>query len=133
LDEDKDRRGRPASAALHRYVYVAIAGFAFWFILAAWEFARDPYTDYLLTIVSGLILIFVAIPFVLSRVGREEGDGNQPESVTFRRWASGDFDTWQYRVKAKNAAAEILLPLVAAAVGMTAFGVVLYLTAHHIV
>jgi hypothetical protein len=41
---------------------------------------------------------------------------------------AGDFDTWQDRVKGRNAAVEILLPMAAIAIGMTAFAIVLYFT-----
>jgi len=121
---------RPRSNGLHPYVYGAIAALVAWFILSIWSsFASDGYTDWLLTVVSGFLFIFVALPFVLSRVTRDDAeDGGQPRS--FRRWASGEFETWQYRLTCGNAAVEILLPIVAIAFGMTAFGIVLLLVSH---
>jgi hypothetical protein len=122
-------RDRPASNGLHPYVYVAIAALVLWFIMSIWmAFASDGYTDWLLTVVSGFLMIFVAIPFVLSRVTRDDADDSGPR--TLRGWASSDFDTWQYRLKSWNAALEVLLPLAAIAFGMTAFGVVLLLVSH---
>jgi hypothetical protein len=41
---------------------------------------------------------------------------------------AGDFDTWQDRVRGRNAAVEVLLPMAAIAIGMTAFGIVLHFT-----
>jgi hypothetical protein len=123
-------RDRPALNGLHPYVYGAIATLVLWFVLAIWSsFASDGYTDWLLTVVSGFLLIFVAIPFVLSRVSRDDADDGNPQR-TFRNWASSDFDTWQYRLKSWNAALEVLLPMAAIAFGMTAFGVVLLLVSH---
>jgi hypothetical protein len=46
--------------------------------------------------------------------------------LRFSDWAAGQFETWQDRVKGANAAAEIILPIAAAAVGMTAFAIVFH-------
>jgi len=48
--------------------------------------------------------------------------------ASFQEWMTGDFDTWQDRVKGRNAAVEVLLPMAAIAIGMTAFAIVLYFT-----
>jgi hypothetical protein len=45
---------------------------------------------------------------------------------SFREWMTGSFDTWQDRVKGHNAAVEVLLPMAAIAIGMTAFAIVLH-------
>jgi hypothetical protein len=127
-------RDNPPSNGLHPYVYGAIAALVFWFVASAWEgFAADGYTDWLLVVISGFLLILATIPFVLSRVSRDdatESDADQTPRRSFRSWASGDFDTWQYRLKSKNAAVEVLLPVAAIAFGMTAFGVVALLVSH---
>jgi hypothetical protein len=123
-------RDRPAINGLHPYVYGAIAALTLWFVLAVWvSFASDGYTDWLLAVVSAFLLIFVALPFVLSRVSREDADDGGPRR-SFRNWASCEFDTWQYRLTCKHAAVEVLLPIVAIAFGMTAFGVILLLVSH---
>jgi energy-coupling factor transporter transmembrane protein EcfT len=121
---------RPATGGLHPYVYGAIAALVLWFVLSAWiAFASDGYTNWLLFVVSGFLMIFVAIPFVLSQVSRDDaGDGGEKRS--FGNWASGEFDTWQYRLRCGNAAVEVLLPIAAIAFGMTAFGAVLLLVSH---
>jgi hypothetical protein len=124
-------RDRPALGGLHPYVYGAIAALVLWFIVSAWAFASDGYTDWLLTVVSGFLLIFVALPFILSLVSRDDAGDDAPRS--FRGWASGEFDTWQYRVRGRNAALEVLLPVAAIAFGMTAFGVVLLLVSHGVI
>ena len=133
MSKDIVRRDRPPLNGLHPYVYGAIAALALWFVLSAWSFGSDGYADWLLAVVSGFILIFVALPFVLSRVSRNEAtdsDVAQAPRRSFRNWASREFDTWQYRLNAGNAAVEVLLPIAAIAFGMTALGVVLHLVAH---
>jgi hypothetical protein len=122
-------RDRPSANGLHPYVYGAIAALVLWFIVSAWSFASDGYTDWLLVVVSAFLLIFVALPFVLSLVSRDDADDGSPRR-SFRNWASCEFDTWQYRLKCKNAAVEVLLPVAAIAFGMTAFGVILLLVSH---
>jgi energy-coupling factor transporter transmembrane protein EcfT len=123
-------RERPATNGLHPYVYAAIAALVFWFVLAIWvSFASDGYTDWLLMVVSAFLMIFVALPFVLSRVSRDDADDGGPRR-SFRNWASCEFDTWQYRLKCGHAAVEVLLPVAAIAFGMTAFGVILLLVSH---
>ena len=122
-------RDRSAQSGLHPYVYAAIAALALWFTLSAWAFASDGYTDWLLVVVSAFIAIFVGLPFVLSRVSRDDADDGAPRR-SFSGWASCEFDTWQYRLKCRNAAVEVLLPISAIAFGMTAFGVILLLVSH---
>ena len=129
MSKDIVRRDRPALKGLHPYVYAAIAGLALWFILSIWEFASDGYTDYLLTVVSGFLMLFVALPLVLSRVTRDDAGHGSPQR-SFRGWASCELDTWQYRLRCGNAAVEVLLPIAAIAFGMTAFGVILLLVSH---
>lgn len=130
---DDNPRVRPALNHLHSYVYAGIAALVIWFVLAVWwSFAADGYTDYLLFVVSGFILTFVSFALALSRVSR--GDdveaGAAPLRRTFRGWASREFNTWQYRLKGGNAAAEVLLPIAAIAFGMTAIGIVAHVVSH---
>jgi hypothetical protein len=120
---------------VHPLVYAGVVGLAVWFALAAWGFADDGYTDYLLVVVSGFVTIAVTLPLILSRIGRKEdqpADAGANGSDSFRAWAAGDLVTWQDRLKGANAAIEILLPLAAVAFGMTAFGIVLHFAAHGI-
>jgi len=117
-----------------RGMYAGIAALAIWFVVAVWwSFAGDGYTDFLLFVVSGFILTFVLFAGVLSRVSRGEdvdADGSPSPGRTFRAWASREFDTWQYRLKGGNAAAEVLLPIAAIAFGMTAIGIVAHMVIH---
>src|SRR5262245_1123519 len=120
---------------LHPTVYVALVGLVLWLVLAVWGFGYDGQTDYLLAIVTGFLIIAVAIPAALALMAYSQGNAGDGESsaprdsVSFRQWAAEDFDTWQDRVKGRNAAVEVLLPMAAIAIGMTAFAVVLHFTA----
>jgi len=113
-------------------VYAALIGLVAWMALAAWGFAGPGYADLSLTVVTLFLFVAIAIPFVLWRVGRANRDrrtDRKPEP--FADWAAGDFETWQDRVRGRNAAAEIVLPIAAAAVGMTALAIVFHYAAAH--
>ena len=129
---DRARHNRPVSPHVHPLVYAALVGFALWFAIAAWGFATDFYSAYLITVVTGFIVVAVMLPLVLSRVGRDDppSDAGHERDKTWRSWAAGDLETWQDHCKGANAAVEILLPLAVAALGMTAFGIVLHFTPH---
>jgi hypothetical protein len=114
-------------------VYAALVGFVAWMALAAWGFAGPGYADVALTVVTGFLLIVIAIPFILSRVWRANRDPAAPPEpkVGFSEWSAGRFETWQDRVRGRDAAIEIALPIAAAAVGMTAFAIVFHYAAAH--
>jgi FtsH-binding integral membrane protein len=114
-------------------VYAILAGLVLWFVLAAWGFAGAGYVDLSLAVVTVFFLIVMAIPFVLWRVWRANRDPKtEPDRrETFADWTAGTFETWQDRVKGSNAAAEIILPIAAAAFGMTAFAIVFHYVAAH--
>lgn len=124
--------GVPRTDRLPYAVYGILIGFVAWMALAAWGFAGPGYANLSLTVVTGLLVVAIGIPFVLWRVGRANRDtktDDMPEP--FADWAAGDFETWQDRVKGRNAAAEIVLPIAAAAVGMTALAIVFHYAAAH--
>jgi membrane protein implicated in regulation of membrane protease activity len=54
-------------------VYAALAGFVLWMAIAAWGFASPDYADVTLTVVTGFLLVALAIPFILWRRARERG------------------------------------------------------------
>jgi hypothetical protein len=126
LDQNQER---PVTSVLHARVWALLIGFALWFVLAVWSFAGGGLSNYLLFVVSGFIFIVVALQFILSRVGQRQGALNQDDGQpSLRRWAAGDFDTWQGRLGGAQAALQILLPIAVAAVGMTAFGIIFHNT-----
>ncbi len=118
------RHNRPVSDHLHPLVYKAMAGLALWFALSAWVFFGDTsYTALVLAVVSLFLFITVAIPFAIWLAWRgSPASGAPADSQSFREWASGEFETWQCRVSGREAAVEILLPLMAVAFGLFVFG-----------
>ncbi|HZP76824.1 MAG TPA: hypothetical protein VFB45_11815 [Pseudolabrys sp.] len=130
-----DHAGRHTThtGSLHPAVTTILVGSVVWFALAVWGFSLDGHSDYLLAIVCGFLLVALAVPFALWRQWRRtRRDGGELHYGSFRDWAAGGFDTWQDREKAGSAAAEIILPIAAAAVGMTLFGIVLHIVAAHV-
>ena len=122
------RHNRPVSSHVHPLVYAAAAGLVLWFVLAAWIFfGHAQYMSLLLAVVSGFFLMTVMIPFILWRVWcKHSTDAAQESQSSFRDWASGQFETPDGPRKALGAAIEILLPLAAAAAGMTAMGIIFH-------
>jgi hypothetical protein len=119
---------RPVNSRLHPRVYAILVGLALWFVLSAWIFAGSGVIDYLLFIVSGFIMIAVALPGILSAIRRSEHsttDSAHPPS--FRRWARSGFETWQGRLSGAEAMLQILLPIAAVAFGLTAIGIALHI------
>jgi hypothetical protein len=102
-----------------------------WYVLSAWDLFGEGDTGLLLAVVSGFFVMATAIPCALWLIWRKhrrsgaEGD----ESISLRDWASGSFEIWQDRLKGANAIVEILLPIAAVALGMTALGIVFHFTA----
>jgi hypothetical protein len=123
-DSDKDA----VTGGLHPRIYLALIGFALWFALAVWGFAGPGETDYLLVIVSGFVCIVVALQVIISRVSGDVGttteDTSCPQSL--HRWLRVTFATAQGRLSGAEAATLILLPIAAAAIGMTVFGIIFH-------
>ena len=127
---------RPVTSWLHPKVYAVLIGLALWFVLWIWSFAGAGVIDYLLVIISGFILVVVALTLILSRVGHKDratdADKAQADDKpgSFHDWAASDFDTYQGRLSGFEAAMLILLPIAAAAFGMTAFGIAFLIVEH---
>ena len=124
------RHNQLVSDKLHRNVYQAVIGLTLWLIFAAWLlFGRGADADSFLIVFTAFFLIAMAIPLAIWRVWSKEGPGAGREpGPSLRDWLSGDFDTWQYRMRGTEAAIQILLPIAAVSLGLTAFGVELYFT-----
>jgi hypothetical protein len=130
--ENRQQASERVVRDLHPAIYMALVGLTLWLGLAIWGFGYDGQTDYLLAIVSGFLFIAVAIPSTLAlMVHRQKSSDEQKISgeASFKEWMTGNFDTWQDRVRGRNAAVEVLLPMTAIAIGMTAFAIVLHFTA----
>lgn len=116
-----------ASDWLHPGVYGAIVALACLLVGSVWGFFAEDDVGYVLAVVSGFVFASILIPFQLWRIHRRYGQqsGNHPRA-TIIHWLAGDFDTWQARVKSREAAIEILLPIAAVAFGMAAFAIALH-------
>lgn len=134
-DDAHDGARLPVTSRLHPRVYKLIIAMALWFMASVWIFAAPGVTDYLLVVVSGFIFIAVMLPLILSRVGRRDPAAKPTANAddrppSFHDWATSDFDTSQGRLSGNQAAVQILLPIAAAAFGMTAFGIALHVVEH---
>jgi hypothetical protein len=132
-DAHHDAR-HPISDGLHPLIYAGIAISALWLMVAAWVFfgSEGHYAAYSVAIATGLFFIAGTIPYVIWQVWRHNAPDGAPERqprTAFSDWWRGEMETWQGRVEGWDAAVEVLLPLGAAAIGMTLIGLVFRLTA----
>jgi hypothetical protein len=134
-DNSKDA-ARSVTNWLHPRVYAVLIGLTLWFVLGSWSFAGAGVTDYLLAIVSGFILVVVALTLILSRVGNNETATDTDEAKagdaleSFYDWAASGFEAYDGQLSGFQAATLILLPIAAAAIGMTAFGIEFLIIEH---
>ena len=132
-DTHHDAR-HPVSDGLHPAIYAGIAILALWLMVSAWVFfgSEGHYAAYAVAIATGLFFVAGAIPYVIWQVWRHnapEGAPDRQPHIAFSDWWRGEMETWQGRVEGWDAAVEVLLPLGAAAIGMTLIGLVFRLTA----
>lgn len=129
--QNKHDDQRPVTKWLHPGVYAILAALAAWFVLAIWSFAGSGIVDYLLFIVSVFIGVTLALPFLLARVGRTiNADPPRGHWLPWRSWRKYDYDTWGGRLRGAEAATQILLPVAAAAIGMTVIGLIYVFAGH---
>ena len=117
---------------LHPRVYAALIGLSLWFVVWVWSFFGAGVTDYLLFIVSGFIGVVIALQLILSSVRRptEIANSNTNQPPSFHDWVRGDFNTEHGPLSSADAAIIILLPIVAAAIGMMIFGIEFQIVEH---
>jgi hypothetical protein len=121
---------RPSTSWLHPRVHKILIAVTAWFALAVWSFAGHGIVNYLLFIISGIIFVAVALPLILSSVGYDDRAATRDRNApSLRDWAKWDYETSAGKVSGAEAAAQILLPIIAAAVGMTAIGMIFYFSA----
>ena len=115
----------------HPTVYKIVAALAVWFVLGAWIFAGGGATDFLLTIVSGVFVVTLAIPTLLALTGRgrRRRDEHGPHKSGFGDWASREVHLLTGPVRGIFATVETALPIAAVALGMTLFGLVAHFAA----
>ena len=130
MTRDLVARNKPVFDQLHPNIYRIAIGLVVWFVLAAWLFFdRGGLVGLSLTFVTVLLLIAVCLTLVLSRVWRKYPREPHLERLPFSDWTKGEFAVWGAKLRSMHAAIDILLPLAAAAFGLTAIGIVFAIVA----
>jgi hypothetical protein len=82
--------------------------------------------------VSVLLLVAVLLHWAFSGVWKRHlmPDQRHPTKISFRDWRIGDFAVWGSKLHSTHAAADMLLPLAAVALGLTAIGIVFVICAN---
>jgi Na+/melibiose symporter-like transporter len=113
---------------MHPAVYKAVVALTLWMLLAAWGFSGNGYAEFVLTVVSLLVLGAIGLQLVMWRISRRrrDPDAHGDQTSRLRDWLSGEFEIRRGRLKGSEAATEILVPVAAAAVGMTSLALVLH-------
>jgi uncharacterized membrane protein len=116
------------STGLYPRVYTAMAILAAVFALAAWGFPGAGYSRLQLAALSVLILVVIVLLSAIGHIRRRRrrlvAEDDSTAARSFREWARGDFATSAGFIKANLAAIEILLPIVAVVVGLTALAII---------
>jgi hypothetical protein len=115
---------------LHFAVYGAIIALLLSYPVSAWVFFDSGvYTSLTLAVVTGLFLMALIIPCCIWWTYRKHAETDTNDAkVSLREWASGEFQVWQDKRAAKDAALEIIFPIAAVAIGIMAIGLVSHLT-----
>ena len=125
MSRDLVAHNRPVFDQLHPRVYGAAVGLIAWFALMAWAlFYRGGQTGLALAFVTLLFVVAILLNWTLSLIGRADRTEHDVEPTSFHDWRSGDFAVWGARLRASHAAIDVLLPLMAVSVGLTAIGIV---------
>jgi hypothetical protein len=69
------------------------------------------------------------IPLAIWITWRRNSEANCAPAASFRDWRASQFQTWSGPLTGTEAGVQVLLPIAVVALGMTAFGIVLYFTA----
>ncbi|MBN9068412.1 MAG: hypothetical protein J0H60_18690 [Rhizobiales bacterium] len=102
-----------------------MAVLALWFVIAGWiGFGGGGYADYLLVVVTGFFSIVVLLPLIAGHEWHRFHTWMPTHADDFDEWLSSEFQVDQTHMPAKTAMILILLPLMAAALSMTAFAFV---------
>ncbi len=118
---------RPVFDQLHPRIWGAAAGLIAWFALMAWVlFDRSGDVTLPLMFVTVLFVVAIGLPWTLSLIWRrfERPYEEHPKPTSFHDWTHGDLVVWGARLRARDAAIDVLLPLTAVSLGLTAIGIV---------
>jgi hypothetical protein len=126
---------RESSSAIHSgfhpLIYKAAIALVALFVIAAWvAFDRQSDIELPLAMLSVLLFVAVFLPYLLWRVWRT-GQARPPTlkgNRGFWKWAEGSMEVGQGKLKSKDAAIDMLLPLASVAFGLVALGIVFALS-----
>ncbi|TGQ43928.1 hypothetical protein [Mesorhizobium sp. M00.F.Ca.ET.216.01.1.1] len=69
MSKERVYHNRYVSDGLHPYVYRAMIGLVVWYALSAWAgFGGGSYANYLLVVMTGFLIISVALPAIAGRL-----------------------------------------------------------------
>src|SRR5262249_3783992 len=129
--DNRERYGanRPLWSHVHPMIRRVALGLIIWTVGAAGVLFSDSYYGPLLYgVVTMLVGFFALLPMILLRMGRRGAE----RSPRCGDWMRGQLDPASGPVDARDAAIMILLVPMAVAVGMTALGLIEFLTAEGI-
>ncbi|HEV8680037.1 MAG TPA: hypothetical protein VGQ90_11735 [Stellaceae bacterium] len=129
MAKSSNRTAPRSSEALHPWVYRTIVGLVFILVLSAWGFFGPGDSGLALAVVTAFIVIAVAIPLLLWLIWRNNAARRErpADEVPFVAWQARDFEICGGRLKGRDAAVQVLLPIAAVAFGMALFALVLHL------
>jgi hypothetical protein len=125
---------RHVQHGLHPFVYRSIVALTIWLVLSVWGFFNTgAYIGLALAMITLFFLIIMAIPIVIWMTWQHNAPPEETRAPTesFDVWASRDFATSTGTLSGREAALQILLPIVAVSIGMTIFGLVFYFDVPH--
>lgn len=127
--EAEHRPTGPVSDQLHPLVYWAITGLVSCLGLGIVGIVVTGPAGLALSALALIAFVVIALALLVqtrwSAFFARQRDSSEPAS--FADWASGDFETWQARLKASDAAILMLLPIAAVALAMDAFALAWHL------
>ena len=133
MGSDLIRPEKRSTDRFHPGIYAAVVGLVVLFVISAFAFGDHGYADYLLAVVVGFFVMAMGVPYLLWLTWRNQTRADRDNTESLRDWSRGDYEIWQCRLKGREAAIQVLLPIAAVAVGMTVIGIVLLLVEYHVV
>jgi hypothetical protein len=119
-----DRDGVRRTDLMHPMVFRVVLALAALLIVSVWwGFSGPGYQGLTLMVVTLLVVVTVVLSSVLRHIARRRGGtGGAPG---LKRWLGGVFVSNSGQEPARDAALELLLPILAVSVGMLVFAIVL--------
>ena len=102
-----------------------MVGAAIWLVLSVWFlFGSAGYAGVTFTVVTFFFIIALGVPGLIWLTWRHHGGDAQHGAADepFRQWVAHEFATRTGGLSGRSAAVQILLPILAVAIGMTIFG-----------